>query len=312
MPDSGLPLLFVVGTTASGKTELGIRLAEALGGEVISADSVQVYRYFDIGSAKPNPSELGRARHHLIDIAEPDDPIEASRFAELAWQTIDAVRNRGVIPIIVGGTFLWIRTLIFGLAEAPKGDQELRRQHQAWAEKQGRAALHRRLVEVDPELAQRLHPNDLVRVSRALEVFELSGQRLSDLQKQHGLQTPKCRPLLLSVKWEEAEYERRLALRVMKMLETGLTDEVSSLLERGYGTTRAMAAVGYKETRAALLQGPIDREKLGQEIIRSTRVFARRQRTWIRDEAITWTRAESLMEPQLPGDLLTLVKAHLG
>jgi tRNA dimethylallyltransferase len=161
-------LLAIVGPTASGKTALAVALAEQLDGEIVSADSVQVYRGFDVGSGKPTPDELRRAPHHLVSALDPMAPIDASSWAELASKAIDDVRARGKVPIVCGGTFLWVKALIFGLAEAPSASPEVRARHRATAEAEGRPALHHRLATVDPESAARLHPNDLVRVSRAL------------------------------------------------------------------------------------------------------------------------------------------------
>src|SRR6185503_17437759 len=163
------PLTVVVGPTASGKTALAIRLAEERGGEIVSADSVQIYRRFAVGTGKPSASEQARAVHHLIDVLEPDQPIDAAGWATLATRTIDEVRARGKEPIVCGGTFLWVRALLFGLAEAPAGDPVVRARHREQAEREGRPALHAALSQVDPQSAARLAPNDFVRVSRALE-----------------------------------------------------------------------------------------------------------------------------------------------
>jgi tRNA dimethylallyltransferase len=176
-------LITIVGPTASGKTALAVALAEKLGGEVVSADSVQIYRRFDVGSGKPTADEIARAPHHLVGALDPLDPIDAAAWAELASRSIAEIRSRGRIPIVCGGTFLWIKALRFGLAEAPAANEAVRDRHRAIAESEGRAGLHERLRAVDAEAAARLHPNDLVRVSRALEVFELSGKTLSAWQR---------------------------------------------------------------------------------------------------------------------------------
>jgi tRNA dimethylallyltransferase len=173
------PLLVIVGTTASGKTALSLALAEALGGEVVNADSVQIYRHFDIGSGKPSAAELTRVPHHLVGTHDPLDDIDAASWARLAETALDDITGRGRCPIVCGGSFLWVRALLFGLAKAPAANPELRAEHRRIADEQGRAELHRRLGLVDPETATKLAPNDFVRVSRALEVFELTGCKMS-------------------------------------------------------------------------------------------------------------------------------------
>jgi tRNA dimethylallyltransferase len=294
------PLLVVVGPTASGKSALAALLAEELSGEVVSADSVQVYRHFDIGAGKPTPLELERAPHHLIDIADPLSPIEAHVWAELAEKMVEEIRARGRVPIVCGGTFLWVRALLFGLAEAPPGDPTVRAEHKDYVERNGRESLHQRLLAVDPRSAARLHPNDFVRVSRALEVYELTGEPFSEIQERHGFREARYRAQLLMLDWEREAYEARLALRVRQMMEAGFRQEVIALLERGYGEARAMAAVGYRQVKEAV-ETPgtlISDEELLEQVVRVTRVFARRQRTWLRDEALRRVPVSVLERPE--------------
>lgn len=278
-------LLVVVGPTASGKSLLAARLAKCIGGEVVSADSVQVYRHFDIGAGKPSREERALAPHHLIDCADPMEPIEASAWATMAQEVIAGILRRERVPVVCGGTFLWIRALLYGLAEAPAGDAVVRARHQRLIEVHGRGYLHARLREVDAPSALRLHENDFVRVSRALEVYEISGRRLSDLQSEHGFRRARYRATLLRIAHPPDEYERRLSTRVRGMLQAGLRDEVLRLHERGYGDTRAMESVGYKQVYAAVLAGEEKTDdELVAEIVRVSRIFARRQRTWLRDQ----------------------------
>lgn len=289
---SSPPLLVIVGPTGSGKTALACRLAELTAGEVVSADSVQVYRHFDIGTAKPSPEDRRRAIHHLIDIVEPTEPLEAAQWAERARTTLEELRARGVRPILCGGTFLWIRALLYGLAPAPPGDPALRAEHARFAEELGRPALHERLSRVDPESAARLHPNDLVRVSRALEVYELTGTKLSELQAGHGFRDSRYQARLIGIRWSQQELDDRLARRCRAMFDAGWIDEVRHLLTSGYGSTRPMGAVGYRNISRALGQNPTigqqARGDLEQEVFRATRVFARRQRTWLRSQPVQW------------------------
>jgi tRNA dimethylallyltransferase len=291
------PLLVLVGPTATGKSRLAAQLASHLNGEVVSADSVQVYRYFDIGSGKPDASERALAPHHLIDCAEPLENMEASVWASLAQQKIAEIRGRGAVPIVCGGTFLWVRALLYGLADAPAGDPDIRARHQAQAENEGRGRLHEELLAVDPVSAERLHPNDLVRVSRALEVFELTGTPLSLLQAQHGFRAARYDARLCALSWDRDEYEERLRARVAQMVADGLREEVQGLLLRGYGEARAMDAVGYRQVREALSSPePVSDEALAENVTRVTRIFARRQRTWLRHEPITLLSSHLLMD----------------
>ena len=303
-------LLVIVGPTATAKTELAISLAERMGGEIVSADSVQVYAHFNIGSGKPSAAELSRAPHHLLDIRDPLDPLEAKVWAELAAQKIREIEERGATPIVCGGTFLWVRALVYGLADAPPGDAAIRLKHREIAEEKGRAYLHQRLAEVDAKSAARLHENDLVRVSRALEVFEIAGTPLSVIQEQHGFREPRYKVRLLAVEWEREAYEARLKARIVQMMERGWVSEVQDLRARGYGQARAMDAVGYRQVLAYVegLEGkertdlapgviaPRNEQELAEEVTRVTRVFARRQRTWLRDEEIVQVPAAALSE----------------
>jgi len=288
-PHSDDRLWVVVGPTASGKTSLAIELCEKYDGEIVSADSVQVYRHFELGTGKPSSEERARARHHLIDVIEPSEPMDAARFAELAELAIADIRARGKRPIVCGGTFLWVRALIHGLVPAPPADPELRARHQARVNEVGRAGLHEDLARVDPQTAQRLAPNDFVRVSRALEVFELTSVRMSEWQAQHGFQTVRHAARLLGVRREKDELDLRIAARCRTMLAAGWVEEARELAARGYLETRPFASVGYKQVALAVQSvGPIDSAELELSIFRATRIFARRQRTWLRDQPIEW------------------------
>jgi tRNA dimethylallyltransferase len=288
------PLIVVVGPTASGKSQLAAALGAHLDGEVVSADSVQVYRHFNIGSGKPQAAELGLCPHHLLDIREPFEVLEASVWAKMAAETIDDILGRGKVPIVCGGTFLWVRALLFGLADAPPGDEDLRARHRALEREHGRPYLHQMLKNVDQASAARLHENDFVRVSRALEVHELTGRPLSALQQEHGFATPRYAARLLGVDWPREQYEERLRARVAGMFSDGFVQETQELIQRGYATTRAMASVGYRQVCEALsaetplteAQLPLDEAALLEKVVQSTRIFARRQRTWLRDAAV--------------------------
>jgi tRNA dimethylallyltransferase len=280
-------LLAIVGPTGSGKTALAVALAERLGGEVVSADSVQVYRAFDVGSGKPTAEERARAPHHLVDALDPLEPTDAAAWSEAASVAIDDVRRRGRVPIVCGGTFLWVKALLYGLAEAPAASEEVRLQHRVLAERDGRPALHERLAAVDAEMAARIHPNDLIRVSRALEVFELTGRPLSDWQREHGFAHVRHPARLVAVAVDGVALTERIRARVRGWLGAGWIEEVQSLVERGYGGARAMGSVGYSQVRS-FLAGELPRQDLETAIVRATRVFARRQRTWLSHADVTW------------------------
>jgi tRNA dimethylallyltransferase len=280
-------LLAVVGPTASGKTALAVALAERLDGEVISADSVQVYRGLDVGSGKPTTEELQRAPHHLVSVLDPMEHVDASSWATRATRAVEDVRARGKVPIVCGGTFLWVKALLFGLAEAPSANPELRARHRALAEAEGRPALHDRLRAVDPDGAERLHPNDLVRVSRALEVFELTGRPLSAWQKEHRFAQARHRAKLVAIACDGAVLTERIRSRVHGWLAEGWIEEVEGLVAGGAGDARALGSVGYAQVRA-MLAGTLPRAELETAIVRATRVFARRQRTWLNHTNVVW------------------------
>ena len=285
-PEAG-ELLVVVGPTASGKTELALRLAERFDGEIIGADSVQIYRGFDLGSGKPTADERRRAPHHLVDCADPADPFDAQRFADLADVAIAEIRARDRVPIVCGGTFLWVRALVRGLATLPPADAAIRAEHAAFVAAEGRAALHARLAAVDPESAARLAPNDALRVSRALEVHAISGRTRSAWHADHGFRARRHQARLLGVARERDDLDRRIERRTRAWLEQGWIDEVRGLVERGHGAARAMGSVGFRQI-AEHLKGQIAAADLEAAIVRATRIFVRRQRTWLRDEPVIW------------------------
>jgi tRNA dimethylallyltransferase len=287
--DNRPALLVICGPTAVGKTSLALDLAEYFDGEIISADSRQVYRLMDIGTAKPNREEQQRVRHHLIDVVWPDEEFHAARFVSSAEQAIKDACHRNRRPFLVGGTGLYIRALTEGLLQAPSADQEFRRALHARAEKEGSPSLHEELARIDPVSADRLHPNDLIRIVRALEVYEQSGCTLSALQDEHGFSSKPYRTLKIGLNLERAELYRRVNQRAEAMFEQGLLEEAEALLRSGYDPElKALRTIGYRQA-FALLRRQMTREEAIDDLKRSTRRYAKQQLTWLRqDKSIIW------------------------
>lgn len=279
----------ICGATAVGKTALALQLAEEFDGEIISADSRQVFRLMDIGTAKPTAEEQQRARHHLIDVAWPDEEFNAAHFLTHAEPAINDIMQRGKRPLLVGGTGLYIKALTEGLLEAPSADQALRDHLHARAEDEGRAALHEELARVDPESAARLHPNDLLRIVRALEVYEQSGRPLSALQDDHGFRSQPYRTIKICLNLERDLLYQRINRRAVVMLEQGLLEEAESLLKAGYDPAlKTLRTIGYRQA-FALLKGEMSYAEALDSLQQSTRRYAKQQLTWFRkDKSMIW------------------------
>jgi len=277
------PIVVVAGPTASGKTAAALTLARALDGELVGAVSVQVYRGFDVGSAKPTHEELGAIPHHLLDVIDPDGFVDAVIYAELADAAIDDVHARGRLPIVVGGTGLWIRALVRGLLDVPPPDPTIRAALEAEVAALGAPTLHARLRSVDPLAAAVIHPNDAFRIVRALEIHAQTGRPAGELRAEHALGSPRAPTFFATLEVPPDVLQPRIDARLHAMLEAGFVDEVSGLLERWPRTTRAFGSVGYKEMVAHVLDGvPLDETLAAMR--KSTRVYARRQRTWFARE----------------------------
>ncbi|RNC67954.1 MAG: tRNA (adenosine(37)-N6)-dimethylallyltransferase MiaA [Desulfuromonadales bacterium] len=284
-----IPLVIIQGPTASGKSELALRLAEHFDGEIVNADSMQVYRGMDIGTAKPSREVRERVPHHLFDIVEPDTPFSAAEFRERASRVIEDIHSRGKRIFFVGGTGLYIKVLTRGLVASPGGDETLRSELEARAEEEGSVALHAHLAAVDPVTADRLHPNDRLRVVRALEVFHLTGRPLSSFHREHRFADEPYHCLKLGIAVERECLYSRVDARVDRMLAEGFVDEVRSLLAAGHASAcNAMGSIGYKEI-CAHLAGEYPLEEAARLIKRNTRHYAKRQLTWFRkDSEIIW------------------------
>jgi len=283
------PLVIICGPTAVGKTRVAIELAESLKGEIVSADSRQVYRLMDIGTAKPTSEEQARVAHHLIDVAWPDEDFSAASFAEQGAAAIADILERGLRPLLVGGTGLYIRALTEGLVDVPGADPILRAELRALAEREGNRALHQRLAEVDPQAAARLHPNDLVRIERALEVHALTGRPLSRFQQEHRFAATPYQTLKIGLDLDREHLYQRIEERATAMFTAGLLAETQELLNAGYSPrSKALQTIGYRQA-VAVLNGECSEEQAQQDLVRATRRYAKQQLTWFRrDNSIIW------------------------
>jgi tRNA dimethylallyltransferase len=281
-------LLAIVGPTAVGKTALSIELARRFGGEVISADSRQIYRHMDIGTAKATASEQAAVPHHLIDVVDPDEELTLAHYRRLATGAIADIAARGRLPILAGGTGLYVRALLEGwtVPEVPP-QPELRRELEGWAEREGHEALHRRLARVDPDAAARIDARNVRRVIRALEVYHATGQPISSLQTKSA---PAYRVFTIGLTMPRPDLYRRIDERVDRMIAAGLVDEVRDLLARGYGLELpAMSGLGYRQI-GQFLGGEVSLDEAIILIKRHTRRLVRQQYNWFRrgDPAIRW------------------------
>jgi len=290
-PAGDSPMVAVVGPTASGKSALALRIAEELGGEILSTDSQQVYRHFDIGTAKPSAEERARVPHHLIDVVAPDETYSAGRYLRDAQLLLGRLRTAGRLPVLCGGTGLYFRALLYGLAEIPPVPPAVREAVLALCEGEGLAACRAELARRDPEGAVRLHPNDRARILRALEVHRATGRPLAGFQRDMPFREPPPHVLWVGTRWERAALYARIDARVEEMLARGWVDEVRGILGRGYSSRcKPFRAIGYREIAAWLAEGePVPEAALAAPIARRTRQYAKRQLTWFgRQPGIRW------------------------
>ena len=303
-------IICVVGPTASGKTDLAVQLASELGGEVVSCDSMQIYRRMDIGTAKPSVEEMREIPHHMIDIVEPNEDFSVGRYVEMADAAIRDIHARGKIAVIAGGTGLYVDSLISGRTFAPMPSTGKREELEQRAKKDGIEPILQELAAVDPESAARLHPSDQKRIIRALEVWLETGTSITE----HNLQTqkipPRYDPVWLGLTFSDrADLYSRIDRRVDLMLEQGLVQEVQSLLDEGISpTSTAMQAIGYKEM-ALHLQGEMSLDDAADLIRQRSRNYAKRQLTWFRkNQTMHWLmRTPS----QTPSALFALARQHI-
>jgi len=286
MSDALPPAIFLMGPTASGKTELAMALADELPVELISVDSALVYRGLDIGTAKPSAGELERYPHRLIDICDPAEPYSVERFRQDALQAMREITAAGHIPLLVGGTMLYFRSLQYGLSRLPASDPAVRKQLEEELGSRGLAALHAELAQLDPRAAQRIHANDTQRTLRALEVWRISGRPLSELQASQDGEAMPFRPIkLVRAPAERSELHKRIERRFHAMLTAGFEQEVRALVERADLTPDlpSMRSVGYRQIWE-WLRGETSHEEMVARAIAATRQLAKRQLTWLRSE----------------------------
>jgi tRNA dimethylallyltransferase len=300
------PVVAILGPTASGKSALALELAEQLGGEILCCDSVQVYRGMDIGTAKATSSERAAVPHHLLDLVSPGEQFQAAAWAKAACKIIQGAEERERLPIIVGGTGLYYRALVRGLFEAPRPDPAIRARHQAEAATLGIPALHERLRLIDPEAAAKILPGDLVRISRALEVYEQTGITISEQRRQTTVAPAPLRVFSVLLEFDMAHLRASIAARVDHMMVAGFLDEVRGLRAAGFASARSMQALGYRQL-GLHLDGALSLEAAVAEIKSATAAYARRQRTWFRREDINLRSYQS----PVPAALARLLRGWL-
>ncbi len=299
-------IVCIVGCTASGKSAISHALARDLDAEILSIDSMKVYRRMDIGTAKPTPQQQAEVKYHLIDVVEPSEAFSAARFAELADQTVEDLTSRGKTIIAEGGTVLYLKAMTEGLFEAPQSDPAIRQRLQEQANTHGGEFLHGKLAEIDPDAAQRIHYNDIKRIVRALEVYELTGKPISTLQQQFGRLRSDYEMLFVGINHDRERLNRRINARVKQMIEQGLADEAHSIYHDPAGISQqARQAVGYAELFNHF-EDKYDLQTAVEKIKINTRRLGKSQRTWFRRMPhINWYNVNA---DQQPIDLLNEIK----
>ena len=305
------PVVVILGPTATGKTALGVELAERLGGEILNADALQAYRHLSIGTAKPSPEELRRVRHHLLDVLEPDQRFSAGEFARRAREVITELRSRGQVPFVVGGSGLYLRALLEGISPIPPGDPEVRAELEDRLAAEGLPALYAQLQVADPATAARLGAGDTQRILRALEVARVTGRPLSAWIADQPFGEQRLPALRIGLTLPRNVLYHRISERVERMLAAGWVQEVAKLLAAGWPPEApAFQAIGYRQL-VRHVRGELTLNQATEDIVRETRRFAKRQMTWFRREPrIRWLDARELPQ-QLP-ELAEWVAREVG
>ena len=305
--DSDKPKVIIIcGPTGIGKTTVGIKLAEKFGGEIVGADSMQIYRHMDIGTAKPTREERRKVSHHMVDIVDPDENFDAVQFSERARATIVELNRQGRLSFVVGGTGLYIKALLHGFFQSEPVDPKIRNRLKQELEQSGSGFLYERLVQVDPVTAGRLHPNDSYRILRALETIASSGKSISKHHLDHGFDEDPFHALRIGLRIDRAKLYARIDQRVETMIQAGLIEEVTKLLAMGYSAgLKPMQSIGYRHV-IGFLEGSLPWDECLRTLKRDTRRFAKRQFTWFgADPQIIW------YEPDQLNEIIRLVEGFL-
>jgi tRNA dimethylallyltransferase len=306
-PQSEMPKIIIVcGPTGIGKTAVAIDVAQHFNAEIINADSMQVYKFLDIGTAKPTHAEQSRVPHHMIDVVEPDEPFDAAQFSEYARAKIIELYQQGITPFVVGGTGLYIKALLYGLFKAELSDPDIRNRLKEEAALSGIGHLYERLKKLDPITARRLHPNDTYRIIRALEVSETTGKAISEYHSEHDFSEERYQALKIGLNMDRTRLYERIDARVDSMIAAGFVGEVRELLKKGYASDlKSMQSIGYRHV-VDFIEGHMTRHKAIETLKRDTRRFAKRQLTWFgADNEIIWKKPEQI------NDIFVLVKNFL-
>ena len=300
-------IIVICGPTGIGKTAVGIELARKLGGEIISADSMQIYRHMDIGTAKPTPEELAQIEHHMIDIVDPDEDYDAVQFSKQARDRMAEITNANLIPFVVGGTGLYIKALLHGLFQSKPVDSKIRNRLKQEAEENGSVFLFERLKKNDPAAADRIHPKDSYRIIRALETIESSGKTISEHHQNHGFEDEPFNALKIGLRRDREKLYERIDHRVDLMIQAGLVEEVKKLLAMGYSAElKSMQSIGYRHV-VGFLAGSLPWDECLRTLKRDTRRFAKRQFTWFgADRDIIWQAPEDVK------DIISLAGKFIG
>jgi tRNA dimethylallyltransferase len=297
MPSAKPKLVIILGPTAVGKSELAMELALRIGGEIVNADSQQVYRYMDIGTGKPPQSDRKTVPHHLIDVVNPDEEFNAALFRRLASEAIDEIQRRNRNVLVCGGTGLYLKALTQGLFTGPGQDAGIRKALEEALRTQGLEAVYQRLVEIDPSVTATIHPNDRQRIIRAIEVYRSTGRPISEWQREHSFQENPFAVYKVGLGRDRAELYDQINRRTERMIHDGLLDEVRGLVGRGYALDlRPLQSVGYRQM-GAVIEGKMALGEALDQMKRETRRLAKRQLTWFRrDDAVHWYHPENQRE----------------
>ncbi len=290
-------IIAVIGPTASGKTEVGLKLADRVGGEIVSVDSMQIYRWMDIGTAKPSARMREEIPHHLIDILDPDQPYNAGQFAEDADHVIADLQERKKPAILLGGTNLYIKALIHGIISVPAISHNIKYKVDNLLQEKGLAYCYQRLQSLDSKSADKLHANDVSRIVRALSVIMETGHSIQSFQKEHGFKQERYKVLFVGTQWSREVLYQRINQRVLAMVEEGLVEEAESLLWRGYSSELpALRSIGYKQA-FAYLDEQIGQEEMISDIQQKSRHYAKKQLTWYRNRLdVNWLEGNEFDE----------------